>query len=93
MVVLFLIKNKMNGENLTMKKHEVDYGVKLNDTVHYEVDEFDGHSSIDGVVTEIHADHIIVRADDMNLWCDPFNDDMFSIDGVTLAEIRKDGNK
>lgn len=70
----------------------VDYGVSLNDTVHYTVDEFDGHCEYDGIVTEIHADHIIVQADGMNLWCDDFNDDMFSINGTTLRE-RKEKNK
>ena len=50
---------------------------KLGDTIKYSWNEFDGSGSTVGTVTEIEADHIIVRADDMNLWCEDFNCDMF----------------
>lgn len=50
---------------------------KLGDKIKYSWNEFDGSGSTVGTVTEIEADHIIVRADDMNLWCEDFNSDMF----------------
>lgn len=50
---------------------------KIGDTIRYSWNEFDGSGSTVGFVTEVEADHIIVRADDMNLWCEDFNCDMF----------------
>ena len=50
---------------------------KIGDTIRYSWNEFDGSGSTVGIVTEVETDHIIVRADDMNLWCEDFNCDMF----------------
>lgn len=43
---------------------------KVGDSVLYTYNEFDGHGSCMGTVTEIHPDHAIVKANGMNLWCD-----------------------
>ena len=39
--------------------------------------DFDGKGTITGVVTETHIDHLIVRGEEMDLWCDDDNVDMF----------------
>lgn len=43
---------------------------QIGDTVQYFYNEFDGHGSYTGTVTEIHDDHATVKANGMNLWCD-----------------------
>lgn len=44
----------------------------------YTWNDFDGHGTVFGVVTEKHDDHLIVEADGMNLWVDDDTADMFS---------------
>ena len=44
----------------------------------YAWDEFDGAGSLEGTVTEVHEDHLIVEADGMSLWLDDDNAEMFS---------------
>ena len=39
--------------------------------------DFDGKGTITGIVKETYPDHLIVRADEMDLWCDNDNMDMF----------------
>lgn len=62
---------------------------KIGDTIRYSWNEFDGSGSTVGIVTEVEADHIIVRADDMNLWCEDFNCDMFQ--KIQSADKKKNG--
>ena len=63
---------------------------KIGDTIRYSWNEFDGSGSTIGIVTEVDKDHIIVRADDMNLWCEDFNCDMFQkIDDSNLYKDKK----
>ena len=54
---------------------------KVGMKVAWTYNEFDGCRTVYGSVTELHDDHIIVKADGMNLWCDDFNSEMFT--GVT----------
>ena len=44
----------------------------------YETHEFDGNSRTEGIVTEIHKDHLICEADGMHLWIDNDTAYMFS---------------
>lgn len=55
---------------------------KLNvgDKVKYSWNEFDGQGNMNCVVTTIESDHAIVSADDMTLWLDDDNANMFTID-------------
>lgn len=63
---------------------------KIGDKIKYSWNEFDGSGSTIGIVTEVDKDHIIVRADDMNLWCEDFNCDMFQkIDDSNLYKDNK----
>lgn len=50
---------------------------KVGQKVIHTVNEFDGYMQMQGVVTEVHSDHAIVRANGMNLWVEDFNADMF----------------
>lgn len=45
--------------------------------VTYTVNDFDGHGEFIGTVTEVHQDHAIVKVDDMTLWVEDFNQNMF----------------
>lgn len=49
----------------------------IGDKVTYAWDEFDGKGSIEGEVKEKYADHLIIAADGMALWCDDSFADMF----------------
>lgn len=43
----------------------------------FETHEFDGDSLTQGIITEIHYDHAILKADGMNLWIDDDSQYMF----------------
>ena len=44
----------------------------------YEIHEFDGKSYAEGVITEVHEDHLICEAEGMELWIDDDTAFMFS---------------
>ena len=54
---------------------------KVGDRVLYIVNDFDGHGTFEGIVTEMHESHAIVEADVFNiherLWLDDNTQDMF----------------
>ena len=43
----------------------------------FEGTEFDGHFQVEGVITEVHEDHLICEADGMHLWVDDDTAELF----------------
>ena len=50
---------------------------KLGDKIMFSVTEFDGTVRMLGVLTEMHEDHCIIKAEGMILWCDDDNYHMY----------------
>ena len=58
----------------------VDYRkLKIGQPVLFFGVEFDGEFKVNAVVTKVEEDHAIARGDDMNLWIDDRNADLFKL--------------
>ena len=55
--------------------------LKLGDPILYYGQEFDGKFSFNGYVEKIFEDHVIVKADGMDLWLDDDTKDLFMLLG------------
>ena len=51
--------------------------LKIGDPILFYGNEFDGTFKEEGLVNQIYTDHIIVKANGMNLWLDDNTEDLF----------------
>lgn len=52
--------------------------IKVGDKLEMRADDFGTVTTVSGTVTEVHADHAVMKADDgYTLWIDDFNSDLF----------------
>ena len=50
---------------------------KVGEVHSYHVNDFDGNGVFVGIVKEVHEDHALLELEDMILWVEDFNSDMF----------------